>query len=234
MSKSTTGKIVTVFNQKGGAGKTTTACQLAGTFGHRGFDVLVADLDRQGSASKWLARGSEDGRFPATLWSGHLYSGNVAAELGKLVDKYDLIFVDCAPAVDQPGTWSSLLVSDLAIIPTKLTPADIDAVYDSFELAKRARREIGVEFPVRVLATAFHRNRNDERIALESLQENKAYPDFPVLQTSLGDRVAFTRSMLYGVTAHSIPKAGDAVSELDALADEISKLLGLGASKSRK
>ena len=234
MAQTAAGKVITVFNQKGGAGKTTTACQLAGTFGHRGFDVLVADLDRQGSASKWLARGSEDGRFPATLWSGHLYSGNVAAELGKMVGKYDLIFVDCAPAVDQPGTWSSLLVSDLAIIPTKLTPADIDAVYDSFELAKRARKEIGVDFPVRVLATAYRRNRSDERAALESLEENTAYPEFPLLRTTLGDRVAFTRSMLYGVTAHSIPKAGDAVTELDALADEISKILGIGSRKSKK
>ena len=35
------------FTRKGGVGKTTTACQLAGTLGHRGYDVLVADLDPQ-------------------------------------------------------------------------------------------------------------------------------------------------------------------------------------------
>lgn len=224
-------KIVTIFNQKGGAGKTTSTCQLAGTFGHRGYDVLVADLDKQNSASKWVSRGAEESRFPATLWTGHMYKGNIAAELGKLADKFDLIFIDCAPAVDQPGTWASLLVSDLAIIPTKLGPADIDALQDAFELAKEARREAGFDFPVRVLPTAFRKARTDERLALERLENNKAYPDFPALKTSLADRVAFTRSMLYGVTAHSMPKAADAVAELDALADEVAEVLGIPAEK---
>ena len=42
-----TAHIITVFNQKGGVGKTTTTCQLAGTLGYRGFDLLVADMDPQ-------------------------------------------------------------------------------------------------------------------------------------------------------------------------------------------
>ena len=234
MSAKNTAKIVTMFNQKGGAGKTTTTCQVAGTFGHRGYDVLVADLDKQNSESKWVSAGSPEAPFPASLWSGHMYKGNIAMELGKLAEKYDLIFIDCAPAVDQPGTWASLLVSDLAIIPTKLGPADTDALHDAFELAKRARRQAGFDFPVRVLATAYRKARSDERLALERLTVNEAYPEFPALKTSLGDRLAYTRSMLYGATAHSMPKSTDAVAELESVADEIASLLGIPKKKKGK
>ena len=223
-------KIITVFNQKGGVGKTTTTCQLAGTFGHRGFDVLVADLDAQQTSASWLGR--EGGaNFPATIWSGFRYKDNTSAELGKLAGKYDLIFVDCAPAVDQPGTWASLLVSDLAIVPTKLSPADTDALPAALELAKKALHESGREYPVRLLATAFRRSRSDERAALELLSKDKAYPAFKPLASTLGDRIAFTRSMLYGATAHSMTNAKEAIMEIDALADEVAKLLKIPTSK---
>ena len=224
------GKIITVFNQKGGVGKTTTTCQLAGTFGHRGYDVLVADLDAQQTAASWLSR--EDGaNFPATLWSGFRYKDSTASELGKLSTKYDLIFVDCAPAVDQPGTWASLLVNDLALIPTKLSPADTDALPAALALAKKALLTSGREYPVRVIPTAFRRNRADEKAALEVVSAEKNSPVSPPLKQVLSDRIAFTRSMLYGATVHSMPNAKDAIHEIDALADAVAKLLNIPANK---
>lgn len=230
MANAPVSKIITVFNQKGGVGKTTTTCQLAGTFGHRGYDVLVADLDAQQTSSSWISR--QDGQnFPATLWTGFRYGANVAAELGKLSGKYDLIFVDCAPAVDQPGTWASLLVSDLALIPTKLSPADTDALPAALALAKKALVTCGREYPIRVLATAFRKSRADERTALEQIAKNAHFPEFTVLEQTLADRIAFTRSMLYGATAHSMPNAKEAVLEIDALADEVAGLLNIPANK---
>ncbi|WP_252374188.1 ParA family protein [Hydrogenophaga sp. 2FB] len=224
------GKIITVFNQKGGVGKTTTTCQLAGTFGHRGYDVMVADLDAQQTSASWLSR-ADGANFPATLWSGFRYKDSTAVELGKLASKYDLIFVDCAPAVDQPGTWASLLVSDLALIPTKLSPADTDALPAALALAKKALLTAGREYPVRIVPTAFRRNRADEKAALDAIAQDKNYPNFPPLSQVLSDRVAFTRSMLYGATVHSMPNAKDAITEIDALGDAVAKLLKIPANK---
>jgi chromosome partitioning protein len=122
-------------------------------------------------------------------------------------------------------------VNDLALIPTKLSPADTDALPAALALAKKALLTSGREYPVRVIPTAFRRNRADEKAALEVVSADKNYPEFPPLKQVLSDRIAFTRSMLYGATVHSMPNAKDAIHEIDALADAVAKLLKIPANK---
>ena len=46
-------RIITVANQKGGAGKTTLTMSLAGALASSGNKVLVVDADPQGTALQW-------------------------------------------------------------------------------------------------------------------------------------------------------------------------------------
>ena len=48
------GKVITVAQQKGGAGKTTLAVTLAGVFVRQGLSVALLDSDPQGTLGRWF------------------------------------------------------------------------------------------------------------------------------------------------------------------------------------
>lgn len=50
-----------IFNQKGGVGKSTIACNLAAAATSMGRRALVIDLDPQGNSTTYLGQDGEDG-----------------------------------------------------------------------------------------------------------------------------------------------------------------------------
>src|ERR1043165_8245555 len=91
-----TGKILTLAQQKGGAGKTTLAAQLAVAFASGGKSVALVDIDPQGSLAHWSKlreAGSKAGRIAFTAVTGW----RAQATVDKLKGSHDLVLVDSAP-----------------------------------------------------------------------------------------------------------------------------------------
>src|SRR5512143_2920572 len=79
-------QFVTLVNQKGGVGKTTTAVSLAAALGRRGQRVLLIDLDPQANATSALGiDGSDrDGIYHALLDDTPLADCIVPVELEQI------------------------------------------------------------------------------------------------------------------------------------------------------
>ena len=66
------------------------------------------------------------------------------------------------------------------------------------------------------------------RDLIELLQEDK---DFPLLEASLGSRAAFREAQIIGSTVHLVARSKAAVDEVEAMTDQVLKLLKLPARK---
>jgi chromosome partitioning protein len=91
-------RIMTIANQKGGVGKTTTAVNLAASLAQHGSRVLVVDLDPQGNASTALD-------VP--------HHAGVPSVYDVLIDERPLAEV-VGPAGDVPGLYCAPATIDLA------------------------------------------------------------------------------------------------------------------------
>ena len=150
-------KIIAIANQKGGVGKTTTACNLAFYFSQRGQRVLVVDLDSQGHASLSLGIPPNNGLYrllvegqplSQVVTAGRanldLIANDHTAELVRLhatqtsfreymLDQalaeapYDLIILDTAPSTDVLHV-SALVASDYLLIPAIMDFLPIESV----------------------------------------------------------------------------------------------------------
>ncbi len=213
--------IISVINQKGGAGKTNIAVSLAGAFSRRGLKTLLVDGDRQGTATRWISNGPEDGiiRVNNLAHAG----GKIHQEVRKHISDYDYIIVDCPPSQDAPIASSMLLVSDLALIPFIPNPGDLWATIQILQTVEQVA-SINETLKVAVVPSVVRPKLSMTEVAIESLGES--FPNVPILKTRIMQRAIYPEAMVRGDSVHVFGRrAADAVKEIDALSDELFALL---------
>lgn len=216
-----TAKIITVVNQKGGAGKTTVSMQLAGTLGRRGSKVLVIDADPQATATRWASSASDEQPFPATISGLSAAGEKVHREAQKYVKDFEFIIIDCPPAADSPVPQSALMIADVALVPVIPSPLDLWAsvgigrVIDSI-------RDLNQILEPRIVVNQCQLNTALAREAMDVLGQYS----IPLADTRLHHRIAYRQSAVYGGTVHDLgKKAAQAIAEIDALTDEVLAIL---------
>lgn len=213
-------KIITVFNEKGGAGKSTISIHIAGTLGLRGFRVKIHDIDPQNTSVKWVARAPDNKPFPARIANLSALGKALHREIMEDARSFDYIVVDCPPSSESPAANSALIVSDLAVIPVLPSPTDVWEVGTAKRLV-RAAAAVNPDLRGVVVLNMVRRNTLAKVVRAELAKDT----EIPLLKAQLSLLNAFNECPLVGGTVHSVPRAKAAIAEVDALLDEITARL---------
>ncbi|VVE84411.1 ParA family protein [Pandoraea sputorum] len=208
-------KIIAVFNQKGGAGKTTIAVNVAGTLGNRGHKVMIVDLDPQGTASIWTTL-NEEKAFPARI-NNLVQARQIHREIEQHIDAYDFIVIDCPPAAESAAPSVALLIADLGIVPVGASGGNLWATEKVKQLVEQARASGNEALIVRSVANM------DQNVAIvrqifDALEKDEELKPF---ETRLGLRAAYKEAEVMGVVVGEVPRARAAAKEMDSLVNEI-------------
>lgn len=215
-----TGRIITIAQQKGGAGKTTVAANLAVAFGRRpGHAVAILDIDPQGSLGEWFeARERWLGEDRTGLDFRTASGWGARREARALARDFDLVLVDTPPHAERESR-PAMEAADLVVVPVQPTPVDLWATEPTLSLA----RGTGA-------STILVLNRVPPRARLTGEVE-AAMQEFSteIANARLGNRVTFAEAIGRGSSAPECRPSGKAAKEVAALEQELARHLGLEA-----
>lgn len=212
-------KVITVAQQKGGAGKTTVAAHLIVALAQKGFRVAGLDTDPQGSLSAWF-------EMRKKYWDVRCVHGievsafsdwwRVRPEVDRLRAEYDIVVIDCPPHVKDDAE-KAVKEADLVVVPIQPSPTDLWATTKTIDLTNAQDANTFLLL---------------NRIIMQSKLSQQFIRDLPRcrFKTVLCNRVAYAESMGEGKTVTETHAATPAAEEVRDFVDEVVMAL-LGKSK---
>ncbi|MBF0355797.1 MAG: ParA family protein [Alphaproteobacteria bacterium] len=210
--------ILTVAQQKGGAGKSTLVAQLAVAYAHHGHRVGLIDVDPQASLTAWFEMrqktlGQEAGGISASQVAGW----KLATEIDRMKKNHDLILIDSPPHAETDARVA-VRAAALVLVPVQPSPMDLWATKPTLDLVKKEKSR------ALLVVNRIQPQGRLPRAILAKLVE----AELPLAQIMLGNRVAFAASMMEGLGVLELsPRSPSAIAEIEALSREIAKILGL-------
>lgn len=133
--------IITVGNQKGGVGKTTTAVNLAAAYAKLKKKVLLLDLDPQTDASKYLNHKRDNGPYVFDLFKDFVSGGESELDFSRAIRRNKEEKVDYIPT-DARLDMVDTLLAEIPFRETVLrqildNPATDDYDYIFFDMSSR-------------------------------------------------------------------------------------------------
>lgn len=208
-------KAVALLARKGGVGKSTLAVHMGVLAQAAGQRVIFFDLDPQGSLSAWWqTRPAETpalvqtdaGRLPDLL--------KAAAAQG-----YDLAVIDSPPAVTFDTARVAQIV-DLALVPLRPGILDLYAVRSTIDVVAAVKTRALLVLN----ACPAPRGLGEASMTAEARRALSAM-SVPVAETSIGQRVDYTRALNDGSAVNEFAPESKAAAEMARLWREVHRRL---------
>lgn len=204
--------VIAVAQQKGGAGKSTLAANLAVVLGEDG-PVTLLDTDPQQSLARWHAIRVAQGHVPLAFDTPSGW--RIGTALDGLRRAGGHVVLDTPPQVDADAA-RALRAADLVLVPLQPSLPDLWASEAMVALAEKEKR------PWRYVLNRVPPNSRVADVVLEELQRRKA----PVLEARLGNRAAFATAFATGQGVTEAQPRSAAAAEVRLLASSIRALRG--------
>lgn len=203
-------KVITVAQQKGGAGKTTVAAHLAVALSQRGFRVGVIDVDPQGSLSHWhRIREERFGEGYTGLQFASVSGWRVGSEVSRMKRSCDFVILDSPPHVETEAR-TAIRQADLLLVPVQPSPTDLWATQATLQLSKSEN------IPARIIL-----NRVNSKSKIVDMIESELTG--VLTKTRLGNRVIYAAALMEGRGVTEVEPSSPAAMEIKSLVKEVIK-----------
>jgi chromosome partitioning protein len=205
--------VITVAQQKGGAGKTMLAANLAAALAST-RRVAMLDIDPQRSLTRWHALRQAQTRHLSAITASDLSGWRLRAELNRLRQSHDVVIVDSAPHLDIDARLA-VREADLVLVPLQPSPPDFWAAEGTLTLAQQEKR-----------LTRLVLNRAPAASRLRSgVEKAIAAAGHRLMTSTLGNRAGFANAFAAGMGVTEASPKSQAAQEIVALLTEIEALL---------
>ena len=212
--------IISVTNLKGGVGKSTISQNLAVWFANQGKKVCILDTDmEQRTTMRWS--GLRSSNLPDISVFG-VETEQIIKASSTQAEIYDLVIIDGTPQLGKT-MMATIMASDLVLVP--LTPSAFDMwsfenFLNKYRDVKDVKEAKGIPFQACIILNKYTGKSNMDKNVLEVVQDF----GMKVLETTIGDRVAYREGPINGVGVIEM-KDKKAILEIDNLGHEINRII---------
>lgn len=214
------GAVIAVANQKGGAGKSTLATNLAVMFASDKKKVLLIDADtQQNTTLKWHADRAQYKEMVVPIDVCGLTARNLMPSTQSYKKQYDIIIIDGGARITAEA-HAAVGAADFLIVPVKAVKADVDSTSVFLEVVAQ-NMEVRDDLIAGILI-----NEVNERTSLAKsmIEELKAFEDlFGIFEQRIGSYQAFRDAISsgLGVTELSERSSAKAANQMKAFYKEL-------------